>query len=285
MSDGNGVLMPWHQLRVSRHIFQIHHVPQRCNMSYLIWCRNIDKSILGYLWKCVFADLTQFLKCVIAVASLSWAPIAHDIARRHSLPDAIKANVTKTILAERFCCYVIDVAVRVNMFLVFVRYYKYAVILKVIVHWIIMFLWIRRQGMQFYKSRCQQLFFNVAMTTTYLFCYVDLTNDYDKNNYCFYMVVRMVECLVTLIWASMVDISFYYVVTLIMWVFTNWILHMLVHYAVHGKHIGCIRCLVSIIGLFSVCFTVVLLMCGVYVEDWGTLQPNIHNISKETQDK
>ena len=151
------------------------------------------------------------------------------------------------------------------MFLVFVQYFKYAVILKVIVHWIIMFLWIRRQGMQFYKSRCQQLFFNVALTTTYLFCYVDLTNDYDENNYCFYMVVRMVECLVTLIWTLFTDVSVYYLVTLIMWVFTNWILHMLVHYAVHGNNIGWIRCLVSIVGLLSVCFTVFFLLFGVYI--------------------
>ena len=75
-----------------------------------------------------------------------------------------------------------------DMFLAFVRFYKYGVILIVTVHWVIMFLWLRHQTKQFYESRCQQLFFNVAMTTTHLFCYVDLTDDYDKNNYCFCMV-------------------------------------------------------------------------------------------------
>ena len=67
---------------------------------------------------------------------------------------------------------------------------------------------------------------------------------------------RMVECLLTLIWSLVVDISIYYVVTLIMWMFTNWILHTLVHYAVHGKHIGCFRCLVSTVGSLSVSYCV-----------------------------
>ena len=196
------------------------------------------------------------MKCVISLASLSWAPIAHDIARRHSLPDAVKANVTKTILAERFCCYVIDVAVRVNMFLAFVRFYKYGVILIVTVHWVIMFLWLRHQTKQFYESRCQQLFFNVAMTTTYLFCYVDLTDSYNKSNYCCYVVIRMVECLVTFTWFFIVfEIDGFYVISLAMWVFANWMLHILVHYAVHGRQVGCIRC--SVISVCTLSMSVV----------------------------